>query len=138
MRLGLGLSGKVKVIPDGEGSREFGLQQVWFGRTPVERNGSDEEMAMFWLAGMAAERHHNPHVKNTAHWELDRREYFRLFPEGNHQIEHLISAQQLVERNWSAVEAVAKALFHAEGFRLAADDVVSIVNQYPPAPESGR
>jgi hypothetical protein len=49
----------------------------------------------------------------------------------------LFAAEQSVKRNWSAVEAVALALFHAEGICLSADDVESIVKQYPPAPEYG-
>jgi hypothetical protein len=138
IRLGMGLSGKVEVIPKGEGWREFGFQQIWFGRTQVEHNGSAEEMAMFFLAGIAAERHHNPKVQDTRHWAGDQDAYFGLFPVGTHQMTHWIAAEQLVERNWGAVEAVAMALFHAKGFCLAADDVVTIVNQYPPAPESGR
>jgi hypothetical protein len=137
IRLGLGLAGKVMVIPQGEGWREFGLQQIWFGMAEVERNGSDEEMAMFFLAGIAAERHRNPRPKDTGHWEGDRREYYRLFPDGNRQIEHLCAAEQLVERNWPSVEAVALALFSAKSTCLPADDVKSIVKQYPPDPECG-
>ena len=137
IRLGLGLAGKVKVIPEGEGWREFGVQQIWFGMAEVERNGSDEELAMFFLAGIAAERHHNPQPKDTGHWEKDRREYYRLFPDGNRQIEHLCIAEQSVKRNWAAVEAVALALFNADGICLPADDVKNIVKQYPPDPKYG-
>lgn len=135
--LGLGLAGNVKVIPEGEGWREFGFQQIWFGMAEVERNGSDEDMAMFFLAGIAAERHHNPRPKNTGHWEGDRRDYYRLFPNGSRQTMHLCAAEQSVKRNWAAVEAVALALFKAEGTCLPAADVKTIVKQYPPDPECG-
>ena len=135
IRLGLGLSGKVEVLPDGEGWREYGPQGIWFGRTPIERKGSVTEMAMFFLAGIAAERYYNPRLKDTSHWEGDRREYSRMFPDGSCQIEHLLAAEQFVKRDWPAVKAVALALFYAEGKCLSADVVKSIVEQYPLGPD---
>jgi len=94
-------------------------------------------MAVFFLAGIAAERRYNPQAQNTSHWTGDQEAYFRLFPDGKHNVEHWIAAQQLLDRNWSAVDAVASALLDAENFSLPPDDVESIVKQYPAAAKQG-
>jgi hypothetical protein len=126
--LGFGLWGRVKLWRHG-----VGAEPVEYGRATAARSGSRADNLLFLLAGIAAEQRHDRAIRSNPRWMGDEVAIWQH--RDGEDIEAFVAiyderrarAAALVEEQWRAIDAVARALLRQRHHVLSARRVARIV-----------